>query len=426
MEQKMLTTALQTPEHAGRVRGVGGFVTPTAFFNFPKAKKTQITKAELLERNQREMAELKALVNASNDHSPMFSDKSSYQVPVNKEGATNKRNVGVAVKPLSAKQLLVNDEDFVGFDPSPPSGKKGPQSCELALDCIENKVAFGTVFDDHEEMNVSVHGVLLKPGHVHVSVDGHIQPEASVLVPIPGEIEVVRQTVGSHVAWPRELIIYPTVAKKKKEVLQGQSKRKDELQKLQDDYRKMKLNKNVPKQYKVLYKHAAVFMKATGESIPIPCDSDVFGTEKIIYILHENVKALLEFDMIGQAAISVYMACHWILVVIWDGDIYILNPLPHPTHFDELEKSLTEAMKSYNAQTGRGNKAPQIKNLLGSPKQPGGVECGYVIMRYMKDIIADKELSFTTKWAAKTRKSYTRQELDEVRMEVLEFIQDKM
>ncbi|XP_074355827.1 uncharacterized protein LOC141695484 [Apium graveolens] len=309
--EDVLTTALQTPEHAGRVRGVGGFVTPTAFFNFPKAKKTKITKAELLdqlERNQREMAELKALVNASNGHSPMFSDKSSYQVPVNKEGAADKRNVGVAVKPLSAKQLLVNDEDFVGFDPSPPSGKKGPQSCELALDCIENKVAFGTVFDDHEEMNVSVHGMPLKPEHVRVSVDGHIQPEASVPVPIPGEIEVVRQAVGSHVAWPRELIIYPTVAKKKKEVLQGQSKRKDELQKLQDDYRKMKLNKNVPKQYKVLYKNAAVFMKATGESIPIPCDSDVFGTEKIIYILHENVKALLEFDMIGQAAISAYMA----------------------------------------------------------------------------------------------------------------------
>ncbi|KAL8089471.1 hypothetical protein AgCh_039078 [Apium graveolens] len=100
------------------------------------------------------------------------------------------------------------------------------------------------------------------------------------------------------------------------------------------------------------------------------------------------------------------------------------------TTFSSVQEGISfnplRAMKSYNAQTGRGNKAPQIKNLLGSPKQPGGVECGYVIMRYMKDIIADKELSFTTKWAAKTRKSYTRQELDEVRMEVLEFIQDKM
>ncbi|XP_074356002.1 uncharacterized protein LOC141695672 [Apium graveolens] len=280
-----------------------------------------------------------------------------------------------------------------------------------------------TVFDDHEEMNVSVHGVPRKPVHVRVSVDGHIQLEASVPVPIPGEIEVVRQAVGSHVAWPHELIIYPTVAK------------------LQDDYSKMKLNKNVPKQYKVLYKHAAVFMKATGESIPIPCDSDVFGTEETIYILHENVKALLEFDMIGQAAISDYMALLQRLIKIerknddvvlygfFDpGATFTLNKSFHSYFVNRLKESSPYriAMKSYNAQIGRGNKAPRIKNLLGSPKQPEGVACGYIIMRYMKDIIADKELSFTTKWAAKTRKSHTRQELDEVRMEVLEFIQDKM
>ncbi|KAL8094306.1 hypothetical protein AgCh_036000 [Apium graveolens] len=50
---------------------------------------------------------------------------------------------------------------------------------------------------------------------------------------------------------------------------------------------------------------------------------------------------------------------------------------------------------------------------LGSPKQPGGVECGYVVMRYMKEIIEDKEISFTSKWATKTRKSYTLEELDQ-------------
>ena len=49
-------------------------------------------------------------------------------------------------------------------------------------------------------------------------------------------------------------------------------------------------------------------MKASGESIPIPCDPDMFGVEKTIYILHENLRALLEFDMIGQAAIAAYMA----------------------------------------------------------------------------------------------------------------------
>ena len=33
----------------------------------------------------------------------------------------------------------------------------------------------------------------------------------------------------------------------------------------------------------------------------------------------------------------------------------------------------------------------------GSPKQPGRHECNYFVMRYMKDIIDDKELTFTSK-----------------------------
>lgn len=87
-----------------------------------------------------------------------------------------------------------------------------------------------------------------------------------------------------------------------------QSKNKGEVQKLHEVFNKMKVNNKVPRQYKVLYKHVTTFMKASGESIPIPCDPDVFGVEKTIYILHENLRALLEFDMIGQAAIAAYMA----------------------------------------------------------------------------------------------------------------------
>ena len=32
---------------------------------------------------------------------------------------------------------------------------------------------------------------------------------------------------------------------------------------------------------------------------------------------------------------------HWILTIIWEGEIYILNPLPHPTQYPELEKVLS-------------------------------------------------------------------------------------
>ncbi|XP_063947027.1 uncharacterized protein LOC135151763 [Daucus carota subsp. sativus] len=119
--------------------------------------------------------------------------------------------------------------------------------------------------------------------------------------------------------------------------------------------------------------------------------------------------------------------CHWILVILWAGEIFVLNPLPRGTNFPELEKALTRAMITFNVQAGRGNKAPSIKYMPGCPKQPGGIECGYVVMRYMREIIMDHELSFLKKWALKTRKLICSEaELDEVRFEALSHIESFM
>ncbi|KAL1823826.1 hypothetical protein ACET3Z_010604 [Daucus carota] len=190
-------------------------------------------------------------------------------------------------------------------------------------------------------------------------------------------------------------------------------------------------------------------MKATGASIQIPCDADVFGAVKTIFVLQENLISLLEFDMIGQSVVGAYMAylhhlcykdrkkddallfgfldpastytlnkefqnavvkrlmdnyyrlylmphnqmAHWILVVIWDDDLYILNPLPHNTRFPDLERGLIDALASYHAQSGRAKRTPKVVYLM---------------------------------WAVRSRNCYTEEELDEVRMEALEFIEDKM
>ena len=57
-------------------------------------------------------------------------------------------------------------------------------------------------------MSVSVHGVPLQPGFIRVAVDGSIKDDALVLVPIVGEIETVHQAIGSHLAWPKDMIIF--------------------------------------------------------------------------------------------------------------------------------------------------------------------------------------------------------------------------
>lgn len=85
-------------------------------------------------------------------------------------------------------------------------GKK----CELAVNNLDNKVAFGVALPPHGNFDEKIHGKPMPPGCLRVSVEGFIKEDARIPVPVPGEIETVVQAVGSYVAWPEEFIIYPT------------------------------------------------------------------------------------------------------------------------------------------------------------------------------------------------------------------------
>lgn len=74
------------------------------------------------------------------------------------------------------------------------------------MDNINNIVAFGTVFEEGD-ISKTLHGVPLKEGTVRVSVDGILKSDAVLPFPIKGEMEFVRDAIGSHVAWPKDLVI---------------------------------------------------------------------------------------------------------------------------------------------------------------------------------------------------------------------------
>ncbi|KAL1823702.1 hypothetical protein ACET3Z_010480 [Daucus carota] len=88
------------------------------------------------------------------------------------------------------------------------------------------------------------------------------------------------------------------------------SKKKDkiEMRNVVAKFKKVEVANSVPNGFNSLYKHATTIMKETGDSIAIPCDVEVFGCDKVIYILHENLIALLKFEEIGQAAITAHMS----------------------------------------------------------------------------------------------------------------------
>ncbi|XP_040374987.1 uncharacterized protein LOC112200371 [Rosa chinensis] len=486
----VLTQALETPEHPGRVRGVGGFVNLTTYFNLPKQRRVTITKAELLARDRerdRELQETKKLLYEQQakteelfnkrlaELEARFSEKTPYAPPMNVAVFENNLLTQISDKgsfhdAAKKNSFDLNDNVKVNVDDCkiiPPPTDMG-NTCELAVDTISNIVAFGTVFDD-EDMTMTIHGVPLKEGCLKVSVDGDIQGDARLPFPVLGEMELVREAIGSHVAWPEELVI-------RKHPSKNNNKKKCPIVKSLFD--KAELHPFVPKRCKLLYKHAKTIMEETNESISTVLDDEVIDVPKELYILTENVTNLLEMKWIGQGVIAAYMAhlheiisqrdeldtfafidlaatykCerpgfhpylvdrlkegktdriffmpynpgeHWILTIIWEDEIYMLDPLPKPVHYQSWENIVINAVKAFNAETGRVNKVPKVKFLPGVPKQPGGVECGYYVMRYMKDIINDDTLSFSTKWASKSRNSYTQEQLDEVRIEAADYLQ---
>lgn len=78
----------------------------------------------------------------------------------------------------------------------------------MSVGSIDTKVAFGVVFPVEDGSSNKIHGKDMPPGCLRVSVDGCTKPDALLPVPVPGEMEVVHQAVGSLVAWPAELICF--------------------------------------------------------------------------------------------------------------------------------------------------------------------------------------------------------------------------
>ena len=135
--EDVLTTALGSNEHSGRVRAVGGYVTPKRYFNLPN--KIRITKAELMARDRQrdeqfekktsaleaEIALLKTMImnSGSTLNSPMWSEKAMPQEELDKPAAAKDLDKEMMEKTHSAPEK-VDDEECVITDaprrPSPP------------------------------------------------------------------------------------------------------------------------------------------------------------------------------------------------------------------------------------------------------------------------------------------------------------------
>ncbi|XP_040374554.1 uncharacterized protein LOC121052766 [Rosa chinensis] len=258
----ILTQALETPEQSGRVRGAGQFVTHKVYFNtsrYKSATKTQLLEQQLeLMQNQINMfaslldpekldpiklGMIRDMFRCNNG-----SEKASCSVDKEKNLSSKEEVSKVASekekeKKATAKKVRKWDDTPSPIDSSRESKKakqlykgglmmrqrgaleddnvitstdkayipietanvvKKGKKCKLAVDTKDNIVAMGTVI----MLDGLIHGVPLGAENIYISIDVPIKEDANL--PIPNEsaeIFTVKQATGTHVAWPRHLVL---------------------------------------------------------------------------------------------------------------------------------------------------------------------------------------------------------------------------
>ncbi|XP_021829885.1 uncharacterized protein LOC110770112 [Prunus avium] len=94
---------------------------------------------------------------------------------------------------------------------------------------------------------------------------------------------------------------------------------------------------------------------------------------------------------------------HWVMVIVrpLKETAYYMNSLPNRAVDDEMKSIVNRSIKLFNIHINKSSARKEAiwKNLLGTPVQPTSVECGYFVMRFMRDIIYDQHLDFEKKGA---------------------------
>ncbi|XP_062014016.1 uncharacterized protein LOC133730446 [Rosa rugosa] len=116
---------------------------------------------------------------------------------------------------------------------------------------------------------------------------------------------------------------------------------------------------------------------------------------------------------LGQIFVVPYnLGAHWMLTVVNLNEevVHFMDSLKRRLDTGEWKSIVNNFIKIYNAHKNR-------KGRKGILEQKNDKTCGYFIMRYMKEIVEDKNLDFSIKWGTGSNLVYTDKDIDEIRAE---------
>ncbi|KAL0548752.1 hypothetical protein IC582_013220 [Cucumis melo] len=278
--EDILTDALGSKEHGGRVRGVGGFVSQSQYFNTVKGKEKMITPQVEICHKEEDDSRCKSDKKRSN-HSRSSIGSINIDLDADEDTPSNK---GVEDQ-LFLTMLLI----FVKGTP-----------CQLSIGSINNIVAVATIVED----NIGCF-------NVKVLVDVVTEENLTIPNPVKGKIETLNQALG--IEWPRRLV--STINDK-----QNHSTRKDVV--YSSNYT------DVKGIIKLLNRHVVNNMKDV-DMICIPMNVLIFGSDKFVYLAREDLLHYCDMVEIGYMCILAYITFHWMLHVIdlRENCVYVLDSL---------------------------------------------------------------------------------------------------
>ncbi|KAL0559625.1 hypothetical protein IC582_004240 [Cucumis melo] len=173
------------------------------------------------------------------------------------------------------------------------------KSCSLAVGKVDNIVATGTVFERISTDQI-VYGVRLEEGDVRVLIELACDSHSLLPIPVVGSIYSVHDAIGSHVPWPRYLIV---IEEQKK----TSSKKSRELEALKGTKSKMNELK-LPMTIRFVLRHVEKDMK--DEYLTIPVDTqEIFGYSFNVNVMKDSIKQLCLIEELALSVILSYMIC---------------------------------------------------------------------------------------------------------------------
>ncbi|XP_075481234.1 uncharacterized protein LOC142521947 [Primulina tabacum] len=251
----ILTKALDSYEHSGRVRGVGGHITPSIYFYIGRVWKSPFGDDHIFLNQTKELMEAKILISKQDariaEQNARISDQDARIQRLEemfKKGASNfdieeKGSFSVKLHPMSDDKIKKGASNYATSHDDDVKTLSNAEFLQgkpvvLALESRTNIVAYGTIVHVNADDKL-FHGVPSPITCMHVSIDNDVDKLAHLPFPIPNECDTVGDAVGTHVAWPAHfVVIQDEKLQKKKNV---------------DHRNKIGLSSSVPRSLRLLY-----------------------------------------------------------------------------------------------------------------------------------------------------------------------------